>query len=217
MGQRTKNKSSGFLVVLFLLVIAIICGVLYNLMKKTDSFFEDMGSETGGETGNGAVSFAVYQGNSDEEMLNKATGVVIYGTETFTVKKDNEEPISAKLRPVALTENYTFLINNKDYGWLEYVWNLDIADDENSLSPYFEIVVNQDESTVTVSGSTVKALEEYAKKENGMESSLSGMPSEDMYCLEITSGNETFSCYCSFRSANVEDLKLSQESIEIRW
>lgn len=207
MSNKTKSKSGGFLVILFLLVVAIICGVLYNLMKKADSFFEDLGGGIG--TGSGPVSFSVYQGNDEKELSLNKTGVEIYGTETFTVKQDgDDEVITAKLVPIAMTENYHFKVNN-----LGYSWNSEIVGFEADLSPYFTIEVNQDENTVAVSGSTLKALEGYAKSENGV-ASLPGIPSGDMYRLEITSGDETFSCYCSFRS-EVEDLTLSKNHISM--
>ena len=191
--KRKSNIFSNVLPVLIscFLVFGLIAGVVAILKKFADGGFNEF-----------TVTY------EDTVYTQDTKGIAIDGAGTFTVtyKETDTDDIKVKLLAVELYEDFYFQSEDKKYSWNTNVVRSKIQ----NFTEYFDISIDNKNNTVMVKGSLIEALKKAGNTDD--IALLSTLPSEDMFSLEITSGNTTIRIGCTLFLA-VEAIELSQSNI----
>lgn len=222
----SRSRAKGiniFAVILMLIILAVIAGGAFSLYRKIDGEIGSAGTNGGGNTETGTETvqtapFTVYQGESDTPFeQSTSSGITIEETETFRVKHSGEDAeIKATITPLRLKNDYTFYCYNASGQAYAYSWNREILgsrSDEINICQYVSLKVDQEQNAVVLKGTTAQAIGGFAKVEYTSGSyRLPPVPSEDMFCLAITTGGRTMKLNCSLRS-KATGLSLSQGQV----
>ena len=223
--NQTRRKTSIFPLLLALVILLLVAGGGISLYRTIENAIVN---NSGGNAGNGGNSadgtvvtgapFVVYQDESETPYSTEISqGVVIEETATFTVKHSGEDAeITVKATPLRLKNDYTFYCYNSKGQGYAYSWNKEIIgarQDEIDICQYFDIALDQDSNVIKVTGTTANALRGFAKSEftNGTYK-LPVIPTQDMFCLAITTGGKTMKLNCSFKS-KATGISLSQGQV----
>lgn len=144
-----------------------------------------------------AVPFTVT--TQGQTYTQNTANIVILEQETFVIEHSDgeDEDIKATLTPMTVQGDYAFNDGEKSYSW-----NRDIVSGKVDLGEYLTVSVDQESNTITVKGTTSKALERWLyAKNNSAKPDLPAMPDVDMFMLTITSGNTTLKFGLSLRSS----------------
>lgn len=220
--NQTKKKTSIFPLLLALIILLLVAGGGISLYRTIQNAIlgNDGGNDGGWTDGTETIGapFVVYQDENETPYSTEiSNGVVIEETATFTVKHSvDDAEITVKATPIRLQNDYTFYCYNSKGQGYAYSWNKEIIgarQDEIDICQYFDIDIDQESNTIKVTGTTANALGGFAKSEfaNGTYK-LPVMPTQDMFCLAITTGGKTMKLNCSFKS-KATGINLSQGQV----
>lgn len=191
--KRKSNILSNVLPIFIscLFVLGIIAGLVAVLKKFADGGFNDF-----------TVTY------EDTVYTQDIDGIAIDGEGVFTItyKETDTDDIKVKLLAVELYEDFYFQSEDKKYSW-----NANVARSKiQNFTECFDITIDNKNNTVTVKGSLTDALKKAGNTDD--ITLISTLPNEDMFSLEITSGDTTIYIGCIIRSS-VAGIELSQSNI----
>ena len=171
------------------LVFVVLVGVISNI---TDAF-----------TSSNEKSFGVIVG--EEEYRVDTAELNITQGKTLKIKHyDGDEKIKLKVTAVAVARDWYF-----ENGGMLYSWNQQVVRKGADLTQFFDIKIDQEANTITVSGSISDMLTKYY---NGSEIGIvEKLPTASMLCFEIKSG-DTLKLYCNVY-ATVSGVTLSDNNV----
>lgn len=203
-----KKKSNIFITILLVIAFAFVAALGYNLLRKD---------------GNGSSkvkSFAVYQGDSKDGIFNDKGGVIFYETETFHVQHFfGDEKIEASIEAIEVADDYAFTITRTIQDKtvpLSYTWNSSIvgAGEGETIAELFELAIDQESDTVSITGTVSGVLTAYAANIGGT-STITRIPNADMFALKIKAGGGTITLGLRVM-ANAQAVALSQNHVIFR-
>lgn len=201
----SRNEKSLFTkiveIVVVLVVVAALAGIGVAIYKLVGNVQEE--TKTAETTG-----FVVdYQ---DKTLEESAGGVVFTETETFSIRQSGaDSAISAKIYAKKLPEDYEWKFAKEGQATPDtYRWNTDFVGED--FTEYFDVTVDQDENTVTVTGTVKELLTSYAARRDATLEPMAALPNEDMFVLEIAAGEHSmaigFHVYASVYSLTLPQL-----------
>ncbi|MBE5751032.1 MAG: hypothetical protein E7357_01320 [Clostridiales bacterium] len=202
MSKHEKSFGEKILVIVVVLVfIAALAGIGVTIYK----LFGNVQEETKkGETTGFVVDY------QDKTLEESAGGVVFTETETFSIRQSGaDSAISAKIYAKKLPEDYEWKFAKEGQETPDtYRWNTDFVGED--FTEYFDVAIDQDENTVTVTGTVKELLTSYAARRDATLEPMSALPNEDMFVLEIMAGNHSmaigFHVYAPIYSLALEKL-----------
>ena len=184
----SKNEKSLFAkiieIVVVLAVIAALAGIGIAIYKLVGNVQEETKK---GETTGFVVEY------QDQTLEASAGGAVFTNTETFSVVQSGSDlEIFAKIYAKKLPEDYEWQVAKDGQETPDtYRWNSDFVGED--FTEYFDVAVNQDANTVTVTGTVKELLTSYAARRDATLESMAALPNVDMFVLEITAGDHSMS------------------------
>ena len=156
----------------------------------------------------GLNEFTVTYNDTTYTQSTENISIVQSGTFTVNYKDKDTDDIKVKLTAVELYEDFYFQSEGKTYSW-----NVNVARSKiGNFTECVDITIDNVNNTVTVKGSITEALKKAGNTDDIML--LSTLPNEDMFNLEITSGNTTINIGCRIQSP-VSQIVL-QDNLQIR-
>ena len=189
MSRNEKSLFSKIIeIVVVLVVIAALAGIGVAIYKLVGNVQEETKK---GETTGFVVEY------QDKTLETSAGGVVFTNTETFSVVQSGaDSEIFVKIYAKKLPQDYEFYLTSTVEGVQEtntYRWNSDFIVAREDLTEYFDVAVDQDKNTVTVTGTVKELLTSYAARSTRKATlePMNALPNVDMFVLEITAGEHS--------------------------
>lgn len=142
----------------------------------------------------GLNEFTVTYNDTTYTQSTENISIIQSGTFTVDYKDKDTDDIKVKLTAVELYEDFYFQSEGKTYSWNANVVRSKIE----NFTDFVDITIDNVNNTVTIKGSLTEALKKAGNTDD--ITLLSTLPNEDMFNLEITSGNTTINIGCCIQS-----------------